>query len=52
MEPCVQSYSSSEYEDNTKETTVTFQARTGDVPNVSDFAGLPNGINLCKIRYF
>jgi hypothetical protein len=46
MESCVQSTSSSEDEDNTKETKVTFQARrAGDSSNVFDFTGPSNDIS-------
>jgi hypothetical protein len=45
MESCVQT-SSSEDEDNTKETEVTFSARrTRDSSNVFDFTVSPNGVN-------
>jgi hypothetical protein len=46
MESRMQPYSSSEDEDNTKETEVTFRARrAGDSPNIFDFTGPPNGVN-------
>jgi hypothetical protein len=45
MESHVQS-SSSEDEDSTEETEVTFRARrAGDSSNVFDFTGLPNAVN-------
>lgn len=45
MESRVQS-SSSEDEDSTRETEVTFRARrAGDSSNVFDFTGPPNGVN-------
>jgi hypothetical protein len=50
VEPCMHSYSSSNCEDNIKKTTVTFHVRrTGNVPNVSDFSGPPNGINQSAV---
>jgi hypothetical protein len=46
MESPVQSPSSSEYEDDTDETSVAFRARSaGDSSNVFDFTGHPNGVN-------
>jgi hypothetical protein len=42
----MQSSSSSEDEDNTEETAVTFWARrAGDLSNVFDFTGPPNGVS-------
>ena len=46
MEPCVQSSASTEDEDNTEETGVTFGARRAGVSSdIFDFNGSPNGVN-------
>ena len=46
VEPCVQSFLSSEDEDDAKETEVAFQAtRAGDSSNFLNFTGPPNGVN-------
>jgi hypothetical protein len=46
MEPCVQSSSTSEDEDNAKETEVAFRAaRAGDLSIFFNFTGPPNGVN-------
>jgi hypothetical protein len=46
MEPRVQSSCSSEDEDDTEETEITFRAtRAVDSSNVSDFTGRSNGVN-------
>jgi len=46
LEPCVQSSSSSEDEDDAEETKVAFQAtRARDLSNFLNFTGPPNGVN-------
>jgi len=51
VEPCVQSSSSSEDEDDAEETKVAFWAtRAGDSSNFLNFTGPPNGINRSDIN--
>ena len=46
LEPCVQSSSSTEDEDDAEETEVAFRAtRARDLSNFLNFTGPPNGIN-------